>query len=168
MNEQRLKAYRQLIQQLLECPAGQELEDILQNHQHLIDAGLIAVMQQYAQYMTEAGSENNARWLLNIAKQLTQRLNQWPNPVSKESYITLLKQLLRAELEFYTCEANENIVYKILDNNQQIIDENLSHILPQYASDLINNYPYPEDIDTIVALIENLGTNSKQPSCCLQ
>ncbi|MGK7921751.1 MAG: CHAT domain-containing protein [Trichodesmium sp.] len=154
MNEQRLTEYAQLIQQLLECPQGEE-PDILQNHLHLIDAGLIAVMEQYAQYLAEADQKNNAQWLLNMAEKLTEWLNQSQNSVSEESYNTLLQQLIEAEAKVYDGEADESIVYHILDNNRHLLDENLAHILPQYASNLINKLP--EDTDTIIALIENLS-----------
>ncbi|NES03635.1 MAG: tetratricopeptide repeat protein, partial [Okeania sp. SIO2F4] len=159
MNEQRLTEYAQLIQQLLECPEGEEL-DILQNHLHLIDAGLIAVMEQYAEYLAEAGQKNNDQWLLNMAEKLTEWLNQSQNSVSEESYNTLLQQLLEAELKVYKGEADESIVYHILDNNRHLLDENLAHILPKYASDLINKFP--EDTDIIVALIENLSLHIYQ------
>ncbi|OZH55112.1 hypothetical protein AFK68_06675, partial [Hydrocoleum sp. CS-953] len=155
MNEQRLTAYTELIHELLECHQG-EVPNILQNHEHLIDEGLIAVMQQYAQHLAEAGNENNARQLMNMAQQLAQWLNQSPKSVSVESYITLLQQLLQAELEIYNGKANKSIVYHILNNNRHLLDENLAHILPKYASDLITNNP-PETTDTTVALIVNLS-----------
>ncbi|NET25564.1 CHAT domain-containing protein [Okeania sp. SIO1I7] len=152
MNEQRLKVYIQLIQQLLECPPGQE-PNILQKHQHLIDKEFIAFMQQYAKAMLKAGKTNNARQLMNMAQQLTPWLNQSQNPVS---YNTLLQQLLQAEWEVGTGKADRNIVYHILDNNQHLLDENLAHILPQYASNLISNNS-PETTDNTVALIANLS-----------
>ncbi|NEQ94856.1 MAG: tetratricopeptide repeat protein [Okeania sp. SIO2G4] len=155
MNEQRLTAYAQLIQQLLECSEDRKA-DLLQNHQDLIDKEFIAFMQQYAQYLAEAGNKNNARRLLNTAQQLTQWLNQSPKSVSEESYITLLQQLLQAESEVSAGKANKSIVYQILDNNRHLLNENLAHILPQYASDLITNNS-PETTDTTVALIENLS-----------
>ncbi|NEP88997.1 MAG: hypothetical protein F6K18_20380 [Okeania sp. SIO2C2] len=127
MNEQRLTAYAQLIQQLLECSEDRKA-DLLQNHQDLIDKEFIAFMQQYAQYLAEAGNKNNARRLMNMAQKLTQRLNQSQNPVS---YTTLLQQLLQAESEVRAGKANKSIVYQILDNNRHLLNENLAHILPQ-------------------------------------
>ncbi|MEM1171537.1 MAG: tetratricopeptide repeat protein, partial [Cyanobacteria bacterium P01_H01_bin.35] len=151
MNEQRLTAYAQLIQQLLECPQGQE-SDILQKHQHLIDEGLIVVMQQYAQHLAAADQKNKAQWLLNMAERLAQLLNQSQNSVSEESYNTLLQQLIISEYEDW---GNSTPIYHILDNNRHLLDENLARILPQYASDLINKLP--EDTDIIIALIANLS-----------
>ncbi|NES75196.1 MULTISPECIES: CHAT domain-containing protein [unclassified Okeania] len=152
MNEQRLTAYAQIIQQLLECSEDRKA-DLLQNHQDLIDKEFITFMQQYAQYLAEAGNKNNARRLMNMAQKLTQRLNQSQNPVS---YTTLLQQLLQAESEVRAGKANKSIVYQILDNNRHLLNENLAHILPQYASDLITNNS-PETTDTTVALIKNLS-----------
>ncbi|RQH04289.1 CHAT domain-containing protein [Okeania hirsuta] len=152
MNEQRLTAYAQIIQQLLECSEDRKA-DLLQNHQDLIDKEFITFMQQYAQYLAEAGNKNNARRLMNMAQKLTQRLNQSQNPVS---YTTLLQQLLQAESEVRAGKANKSIVYQILDNNRHLLNENLAHILPQYASDLITNNS-PESTDNTGALIENLS-----------
>ncbi|MDJ0557220.1 MAG: tetratricopeptide repeat protein [Microcoleaceae cyanobacterium MO_207.B10] len=149
MNEQRLTEYAQLIQQLLECPEGEEL-DILQNHLHLIDAGLIAEMQQYAQHLAEAGQKNNAQWLLNMAEKLTEWLNQSQKPVPVKSYITLVLQLIAAGLEDW---GNLTPIYQVLDNNLHLLDENLARILPQYASFMVKE-PYT---DSIVASIENLS-----------
>ena len=50
MDEQRFQAYVALIEQLLNCPQGQEGE-LLQAHSDLLDAVPLAVMGQYAAYL---------------------------------------------------------------------------------------------------------------------
>ncbi|RFP59880.1 MAG: tetratricopeptide repeat-containing protein, partial [Limnothrix sp. CACIAM 69d] len=72
MDEQRLEAYLQLIQQLLACPAGEETS-VLQGQAELVDAGLVEVMGQVADLMLEKG-DNNAGWLRQFAGQVAQAL----------------------------------------------------------------------------------------------
>jgi hypothetical protein len=48
MNEQRGQAYVNLIEQLLACTDGEELNNILQANQELIDPEFLQVMENYA------------------------------------------------------------------------------------------------------------------------
>jgi hypothetical protein len=65
MDEQRLQAYVGLIEQLLGCPQGQEAA-LLQANAELVDADLLAVMQQYATDLESQG-DGNAWWLRGLA-----------------------------------------------------------------------------------------------------
>jgi hypothetical protein len=56
MNEQRLQAYLTLIQQLLNCPNGEE-GNILQANSELVDGGLVEVMGQVADTFTQQKPE---------------------------------------------------------------------------------------------------------------
>jgi hypothetical protein len=47
MDEQRMQAYLSLIQELLECPSGEEPQ-ILNRHQELVDEGFVQVCEQEA------------------------------------------------------------------------------------------------------------------------
>jgi hypothetical protein len=47
MDEQQAQAYLSLIQELLECPDGEE-NDILNRHQELVDEGLVPVCELVA------------------------------------------------------------------------------------------------------------------------
>ena len=49
MNEQRLHAYNQLIQTLLDCPSGEEAE-ILTANTELLDADFVQVVVAAAEY----------------------------------------------------------------------------------------------------------------------
>ena len=57
MDEERLQAYRNLIQKLLSCPSGQEPE-ILNSHQDLVDGGLVQMMQQVAEWLAKKGNKD--------------------------------------------------------------------------------------------------------------
>ena len=65
MNEQRLQAYVTLIDQLLSCDNGEELA-LLQRHAELVDAGLLAVIAQMADFLEQQGNPN-AGWLRQFA-----------------------------------------------------------------------------------------------------
>lgn len=87
MDENRLRAYLNLIQLLLTCPAGEE-ENVLQKHCELVDSGLIEVMQQEASRMAADG-EQGAGFLQQLAGQMSQSLTQWRN----YAYVILIEAL---------------------------------------------------------------------------
>ncbi|MBD2125051.1 CHAT domain-containing protein [Microcoleus sp. ZQ-A2] len=74
MDEQRLQDYLNLIQELLACSDGVELE-ILQRHPNLVDEGLVMVMEQVAAMMAEEG-DPNADWLRGFALQLAEAIGE--------------------------------------------------------------------------------------------
>ena len=84
MNEQRAQAYVNLIEQLLTCANGEELNNILQANQELIDPDFLQVMENYATGLEEQGNNNHAASLRNMAQQLGQYLN--PQAASIEEY----------------------------------------------------------------------------------
>jgi hypothetical protein len=84
MDEQRTQAYINLIEKLLTCADGEELNKILQANQELIDPEFLQVMENYATGLEEQGNNNNAAWLRNMAQQLGQYLN--PQAASIEEY----------------------------------------------------------------------------------
>ncbi len=71
MDEQRIKDYLDLIQQLLSCPRGEEPE-ILQGNAHLIDEDFVKAVEWVATEMAKQGDTNNAEWLQNVAQQLAE------------------------------------------------------------------------------------------------
>ena len=66
MNSERQQAYLNLINQLLNCPTGEEAE-VLKAHPDLLDDGLVAAMLEEAENLREQGKLNNAVWLKNFA-----------------------------------------------------------------------------------------------------
>ncbi len=59
MYEERLQAYRNLIDALLNCTEGQEWK-LLQAHPELLDSDLIEVMEEVADELQEKGDEKRA------------------------------------------------------------------------------------------------------------
>jgi tetratricopeptide (TPR) repeat protein len=79
MDEQRLQAYLQLIQQLLACPAGEE-ESVLQAQAELVDAGLVEIMYFIPNHMAAVG-HRDAAWLKQWANRVAQTLELRPKTV---------------------------------------------------------------------------------------
>jgi hypothetical protein len=72
MDEQRMQAYMELIEQLLGCSQVEE-GALLQANAELVDAELVAVMGQVADMLGSQGN-GNAGWLRQFAAQLAQTL----------------------------------------------------------------------------------------------
>jgi len=95
MDENQVRAYLNLIQLLLTCPAGEE-GNILQDHWKFVDSGLIEVMQEVASRMAADG-EQNAGFLQQLAEQISQALaqgTQGGNADRNSAYLQLINALL--------------------------------------------------------------------------
>ncbi|TRU21104.1 MAG: CHAT domain protein, partial [Microcystis aeruginosa Ma_MB_S_20031200_S102D] len=128
MNEARIEAYLTLIQALLQCENGQE-PALLQANAELFDAGLVAVMKQYADFLEQQGDSNEGRWLLNMAQQLEQFLE--PPRDNQDPYINFLQTLLQTVEE---SDGNRQVIYPLLDNNLHLLDENLLNLLRAWGN----------------------------------
>ncbi|WNF14504.1 CHAT domain-containing protein [Microcystis aeruginosa] len=129
MNEARIEAYLALIQALFQCENGQE-PALLEANAELVDAGLVAVMKQYAGFLEQQGDSNNGRRLLNMAQQLEQILE--PPRDNQDPYISFLQTLLQTIAEN---PGNRQAIYPLLDNNLHLLDENLVNLLRAWGND---------------------------------
>ncbi|NJM89408.1 MAG: hypothetical protein HC847_21870 [Hydrococcus sp. RU_2_2] len=77
MTEQREDLYMAVINQLLECPNGQEPE-ILDNNVELIDAGLVQTMTKVAAYFAHHDNPDGAKFLVHVARELAIQLGLYP------------------------------------------------------------------------------------------
>ena len=73
--ESRSQAYLDLIEALLSCPKGSELE-VLESHQELIDPGLVQMMMQVATQLATQGNEETALFLNQLALQINHIVQQ--------------------------------------------------------------------------------------------
>jgi len=115
MDKNRLQSYLNLIQSLLTCPSGEEME-VLQEHSELIDSDLIEVMQQVASRMAADGEQNAAGFLQQWAQQISQALAagaQGGNAEGNSAYLPFIQQLL-------ICPSGE--AAQILQDNSQLLD----------------------------------------------
>ena len=124
MNEQRLQAYYQLVQQLLSCPHGQEAA-ILQANRELLDVDFLQVVVEVAGTFTQQGEENTANRLLGLASQLSEELDialngNTPEPETPlnqanfDTYLQFLSKVLQATAE---SKGNPQVVYPLLAAN---------------------------------------------------
>ncbi|XZO03765.1 MAG: CHAT domain-containing protein [Microcoleus sp.] len=126
MDEQRLAAYLQLIQALLECPNGEE-DDILNAHRELVDANFVQIVEAEAENMAAEGN-SNAAWLQSLAAQLANYVRSTATP---EEYLSFLMEVLGAMIE---SEGNPQVVYPILQQNLDKLDLSFARILQILAT----------------------------------
>ncbi len=150
MNEARIEAYLTLIQALFQCENGQE-PALLQANAELVDAGLVAVMKQYAGFLEQQGDSNNGRWLLNMAQQLEQILD--PPRDNQNPYGSFLQTLLQTIAE---SDGNGQAIYPLLDNNLHLLDENLVNLLRAWGNDT-KEQASPEETYQLAALLYDLA-----------
>ena len=174
MEEQRVQAYAQLIDRLLNCPNGQESE-ILQQNSELVDEGFFQIASLYAQHLREEGKEQAANFLVDLIHQLSKKTNLPARQDREQEYLQLIQQLLQLP---YGEEG------KILEANLGLIDYDLIQLMQQIASQLeyrdkiqsnkliniANNLsqlldfaqPTPDYFDFILTILKNITREASQ------
>jgi len=91
MDENRIEAYYQLIQKLLECSSGEDLQ-ILNAHSELLDPGLLQTIIVVAKQLDDNGNLDVVNFLINLALQLGKFLgsDQQPTAIRKQTADILL------------------------------------------------------------------------------
>ncbi|WP_346290762.1 CHAT domain-containing tetratricopeptide repeat protein [Sphaerothrix gracilis] len=137
MDEQRVQAYVALIEQLLSCPQGQEAE-ILQAKAELVDAGLLEVMEQVADYLESQG-DSNAGWLRSFAAQLAQALGTRAGQSAMEADEAqeAEKFLLETLQLIADSQGNPQQIYPVWAQQQAQLNTTLLAILPQVGAQLL-------------------------------
>ena len=143
MNEQRLQAYYQLVQQLLSCPHGQEAA-ILQANRELLDVDFLQVVVEVAGTFTQQGEENTANRLLGLASQLSEELDIALNgntpepetPLNQANFDTylLLLEVLQATVE---SQGNPQVVYPLLAANTDKLNLTFVKLLQDWATNTL-------------------------------
>ncbi|MGG6269100.1 CHAT domain-containing protein [Leptolyngbya sp. AN03gr2] len=121
-NEQREQAYIQLIEQLLNCPQGQE-EALLQANAELVNAGLLEMMRKYADWMESQGDRSVVR-LRNFAGQVAQALYA-------RGFLVEVVQLIAQT------KGDRNQMYEFFRSNLARFDQALLSALPDVFQFLI-------------------------------
>ncbi|MCT7956866.1 hypothetical protein [Laspinema palackyanum] len=136
MTDNRIRAYIQLIQKLLDCPEGEEVE-ILRQNEDLVDAQFIYILEQAAARAEKEGEEDAASFLGDLAQQLQLAFGQateMMNPDRSDrtqAYIQLIEGIL-------ACERGEDVAL-LLDNNSDLVDRGFVQVLAQIAQMLTEN-----------------------------
>jgi predicted LPLAT superfamily acyltransferase len=140
MNEKLQQAYLNLIRSLLDSPSGEEPK-ILAANQELLDVGFLQKVKEVAQMCSQHGDEKTANWLRNLAMQLGEALNldnkvdlQSLSQEEKQGYFQFLMEVLRATAE---SEGDSQVVYPLLANNTDRLDEVLAEILHHWGTNTL-------------------------------
>ncbi|CAD5961949.1 hypothetical protein [Planktothrix agardhii] len=147
MNEQRLQAYLSLIQELLDCPSGEE-NQILNQHLELLDGTFVQVCEQVAEQLQSNGQENVAGFLRNLAQQVGEYLNSQAHPTSNQ-YLAILEEIFSAEIE---SDSDPKVVYPILEKHQDQLDLNFAETLTQWFQSALdpNNSDRNQDLASLL------------------
>ncbi|WP_026794942.1 CHAT domain-containing protein [Planktothrix mougeotii] len=161
MNEQRLNAYLTLIDNLLTCPSGEESQ-ILQDNQELLDQDFLQFLLAISSQLQEAGRQQDAEFLINLAQQLSVFLG---NTNSQEDYYKFLMEVLQAVSD---SDGNRQIVYPLFQQNLDKLDENLAQTLTTWATaqfkevSLETAYNIAADIVNFANLIQQFSLGSRK------
>ncbi|MGD1873188.1 MAG: hypothetical protein ACFB02_09075 [Mastigocoleus sp.] len=129
MDEQRLRAYLALIQELLRCPSGEESK-ILKENADLVDADFIKVVDQVAIQAADQGAQGTADFLRDLSEQLSEALDKAGEIIHIDgedrysAYIQLIDKLLN-------CNSGEET--EVLRKNQSLIDRGFILKISQIA-----------------------------------
>ncbi|MEG4408959.1 CHAT domain-containing protein [Microcoleus sp. MON2_D5] len=149
MDEQRIAAYPQVIQALLECPSG-TVNDILNANRDLVDANFVQVMVAEAEKMAAEGN-SKAAWLQNLAAQLANFVGSTATP---EEYFSFLMEVLQATSD---SGGYPQVVYRILQQNFDKLNLNFARILQAWATSAFTKVT-SEEAASIAADIGNFGS----------
>ncbi|MDX2255745.1 MAG: CHAT domain-containing tetratricopeptide repeat protein [Pseudanabaenaceae cyanobacterium bins.39] len=158
-NEERVQQYVGLIQELLSCPNGEEA-NILSANMELVDLGLVAVMGQYADYLREQGQAGAADFLVDMAAQITNFLQQrgGNRAVDRNTLFNFLMEVLQA--------VNENndprIIYPLLAAHQDKLTLDIAAILQQWTLATLSETSDPSEAYGICAVIGNFAELIRQ------
>ncbi len=130
MNEPRQQAYFQLIENLLDCPSGEEAA-ILEAHQDLLDAGFLQALAAVAEYLSQQGDENNATWLRDLATNLRESLNLPATTPDLNAYQGFLQEILQATAD---SNGDTQVVYPFLAANIDKLNDIFGKLLSDWAT----------------------------------
>ena len=157
MDEQRLSAYLNLIETLLNCRNGEEAVEILAANEELIDTDLVEVMQGVATQLSERGEEGAAASLRSIEKVLTMMLGG-SSQVTADEYLAVLEEIIQAEVK---SKFNAQVVYPILQRHQDKLDENFTRILEAWVRNFFSQ-ANSEQVQALGVLIQQFSTHIQQ------
>jgi len=152
MEPSRQQAYLALIQQLLQCPSGEE-PAVLESHQDLLDAEFLGTCEQVAQMLEERGDQNTALWLRNLAAQLGEVIAAGGSGGGAEQQGAFLMQLLQTISE---CQGNPQVVYPLLRANLPVINQDLATQLNRWWEGVLTRADR-EHLQGLAAVVGELG-----------
>ncbi|HEY9849775.1 MAG TPA: CHAT domain-containing protein [Leptolyngbyaceae cyanobacterium] len=103
INTQNKQAYINLIQLLINCPNGEEV-NILTNYPNLVDRALVETIEQLASVIAKQGEQNLANFLIDMAGKLANVLDE---VVIRKHQVTVSKASLENSLELLAENAEQ-------------------------------------------------------------
>ena len=149
MDEQRIAAYSNLLQQLLQSPG--EVNDIANVNRELMDANFVKFLEFSAALMAKEGNSNVATFLKNLAAQLAIFIG---NTGTLQDYLSFLDNVIQA-----TKTSSGNlpvVVYPILQKNLDKLNLKFAVILQNWGTLNIPNLD-SEKQQYIAAVIVTIG-----------
>ena len=146
--DNRQQGYLELIEALLQCPNGEETE-ILDANRNLLDAGLVQTMNQVASDLEKRGANNQATFLINIARELESILDNHDN------YSEFWQQVLE---KIVITQGNQKEVYELLANNQDLLNQEFSPWLNEWTREKFSQLSSSkqEDLAKLIYIFGNL------------
>ena len=131
MDTLHLNTYLHLIEALLQCAKGEEWL-LLQQHEELIDAELLTVMEQVTEQLNTEGNVPAAKFLNYWTAQLNHLLQQNSSTETStanraQSYLKLIQTILE-------CVKGDEVA--ILSQHPDLVDEGLVYTMNQVAAQL--------------------------------
>ncbi len=156
MDEKRLQAYFDIINQLLVNASSEEEEETTLNADpEYVDAGLVETMIEVGRGFSEEGNEDVAEFLMSVATQLADALGLSLSDFSAENQGDLLIQALLVTEE---TEGNPEVVYPLLQNNIELLDDKFAEVLRNWGMDAISqsSSEQAEDIAATIGIFSSL------------
>ncbi|NEO29778.1 MAG: hypothetical protein F6K36_04875 [Symploca sp. SIO3C6] len=84
MDQKRQDDYLNLIDELINCPNGQEPE-VLEAKPELMDSGLVLMLVKVATTLAHQGNQETSGFLIHVARELSKALGLYPDtPIAGE------------------------------------------------------------------------------------
>jgi CHAT domain-containing protein len=151
MNEQRQELYKQLVNQLLNCPPGEEI-NLLQANRDLVDLGLFYTIAQTANYFTTQNDSNTAARLNDLNRELIAANGFNSLDEMDGAYFNCLMSIVKAVEQNPTPEA----VYPLFHRHLDKLDLNLAWVLQFCGLRTLGNAE-PQLALAIARIISNLA-----------
>lgn len=84
LTEERQSQYYGLINELMNCPNGQE-PDVLDAKPDLLDAGFVKTLVQVSMMMAHENNPDGAKFLIHVARELSIQLGLYPQSSSESN-----------------------------------------------------------------------------------
>ena len=156
MDEKRLQIYFDIINQLLITASSEQAEPKnLDADPEYVDAGLVETMMQVAQGFSEEGNQDTADFLTTVATQLGDALGLSVTGSSVKNQADLLIEALLATEE---TEGNPEVVYPLLHQNIELLDDLFAEVLRNWVVDAISqsSSEQAEDIAATIGIFSSL------------